>query len=59
MSRKNKEDAQGLILALLFVVVAVAIGAIALWGFMNLNFPVGILGSIGEVAWFFGGRYIL
>ena len=59
MKRKKKEEAQGVILALLFVFIAVVIGAIALWGFMNLNFPVGILGSIGEVAWFFGGKHII
>ena len=59
MEKIRPEEAQGLILALLFVFIAIVIGGIALWGFLNLNIPVAVLGSIGEVAWFFGGKHII
>ncbi|MBN1861632.1 MAG: hypothetical protein JW840_09255 [Candidatus Thermoplasmatota archaeon] len=53
------ENAQGLILAAIFVLVAIGLGGLAIWGVMNLNIVASVFGIFGEVAWFFAGKYII
>gem|GEM_PF-4184643 len=53
------ETAQGLILAFIFVLVAIGLGGLAVWGFMTINIIAIVIGMIGLVAWFFAGRYLL
>ena len=53
------EEAQALILALVFVGVAILFGGIAYVGFVNLNFLVAFIGCIAEVAWFWAAIHIL
>ena len=53
------ESGQGLILAVIFVLVAIGLGGLAAWGVINLNLAASVIGIIGEVGWFFAGKYIL
>ncbi len=53
------ETAQGLILAAIFVLVAIGLGELAVWGFIALNIVAIVIGVIGFAAWFFAGKYVL
>ena len=59
MNTDEDTKAQALILAGIFVLVAIIIGGFAYIGFTSGNIPLGILSTLGEGAWFFAGRYII
>lgn len=56
---KLDNKAQGLLLAGIFVLVAIGLGGLAVWGAFNFNLIALVIGIIGVVAWFFAGRHIL
>jgi len=54
------KKAQGFAPPLVFLIVAIILGLIAVWGFVNLNIWAMAIGIVGEIAWFFiFGRMLL
>jgi hypothetical protein len=51
--------AQGPLLALIFLLGVLGFGGLIYWGITNLNALAVFVGSLGEVGWFFAGKYIL
>ena len=51
--------AQGLIVGLFFVAIAVILAMVAAYGIMILNVWLTIAGIVGEGAWVIAGKYII
>ena len=52
--QEEKENAQGLVLALIFVAVTIICVIALVWGILNLNVWATVIGLVAVVAWFFG-----
>jgi len=50
IKQNNEASASGVIF---FVIVAIILALIAVWGVLNLNVWAIVIGGIGDIAWFF------
>jgi hypothetical protein len=55
----ENEYGSGLILAMIFLIIAISLGIVAIWGIMAMNIWATVIGFVGEGAWIFAGKNII